>query len=468
MIDGSKKENMTNRLKLRTMKTKITLLAVLLFLGFNVSFAQNEECANNLSIMSEYAKAKNYDAAYDTFKKLLKDCPKYSRAIYTYGEKILDHKIEKSSGAEKVTFINDLIKMWDQRAMHYASKTPKGEFAAKACQLIYDNRKELGKTDAELYECFDSAYNADKATFTNPKSLYTYFSLMVDLFDAGAKPAQALFNKYDDVVEKVEDEIKNYSDKLNVLVTKEEGGTALTKKETRYKKSYNSYLNAYDKIAGSIDSKLGERANCATLIPLYNKDFENNKGDAVWLQRAAGRMSAKDCTSDPLFFKLVNAYHNLSPSANSAYYLGILKDKEGKSSEAITFYEQAISLETDNFKKAKLYKRIGSKFRTSGNYGKARNYFQEALKLNPSDKTPHDYIARMYAKSANSCGDTNFNKRAVFWLAAQEARKAGSSSLAANYMAKAPQKAEIFSAGNGGTTIRIGCWIQRSVTVPKI
>ena len=27
--------------------------------------------------------------------------------------------------------------------------------------------------------------------------------------------------------------------------------------------------------------------------------------------------------------------------------------------------------------------------------------------------------------SANSCGDTNFNKRAVFWLAAEEARKAG-------------------------------------------
>ena len=47
-------------------------------------------------------------------------------------------------------------------------------------------------------------------------------------------------------------------------------------------------------------------------------------------------MSEKECTDDPLFFKLVNAYHELSPSANSAYYLGILKDKEGKSNEAIT------------------------------------------------------------------------------------------------------------------------------------
>ena len=54
----------------------------------------------------------------------------------------------------------------------------------------------------------------DKETFTNPKSLYTYFSLMVDLYDAGKKPAEDLFNKYDDIVEKVEDEVKNYSEKL--------------------------------------------------------------------------------------------------------------------------------------------------------------------------------------------------------------------------------------------------------------
>jgi len=459
------------------MKTKITLIALALFLGFNVSFGQNEEAMTQLSIMSEYAKAKNYDAAYESFMKLRKDSPKFNRAIYKDGEKILKHKIKNSSGTEKVAFINDLLKMWDQRAANFASKTPKGEYAAKACQLMYDHRKELNKTDAELYDCFDAAYNGDKATFTNPKSLYTYFSLMVDLFDAGKKPAQDLFNKYDDVVEKVEDEVKNYSGKLNKLIAKEDAGTALTTKEGKYKKSYNSYLKAYDQISGSIDSKLGERANCTNLIPLYSKDFEANKGDAVWLQRAAGRMSAKDCTDDPLFFKLVNAYHNLSPSANSAYYLGILKDKEGNASEALRFYEQAISLETDNFKKAKLHSKIGDKLKAKGSYGKARTQYQAALALNPSNGRPHLRIAAMYAKSANSCGTDSFSKRAVFWLAAEEARKAGrvdptlkkaASQTAASHAAKAPQKNDIFSKGNSGQTIKIGCWIGRSVKVPSL
>ena len=76
----------------------------------------------------------------------------------------------------------------------------------------------LNKTNLELYECFDAAYKADKETFTNPQSLYTYFSLMVDLYDAGEKPSKDLFNKYDDIVEKVEDEVKNYSLSLNEII----------------------------------------------------------------------------------------------------------------------------------------------------------------------------------------------------------------------------------------------------------
>ncbi len=460
------------------MKTRITLLLTALFFVSNIGFTQqDEECMTKLSIFHEYVKAKNFEAAYQPWMDVRIKCPKFNNAIYIDGEKILDYKIEQSTGAEKVAFLNDLMKLWEERVANFPSKTPKGEYAANACQLMYDNKDLLKKTDLELYECFDAAYQSDKATFTNPKSLYTYFSLMVDLYDAGKKPAADLFNKYDDVVEKVEDEVKNYSEKLNILIEKEESGTPLSGKEPRYKASYESYLSAYDQISGSIDQKLGDRANCKNLIPLYQKDFEENKTNAVWLQRAAGKMSEKECTDDPLFFKLVNAYHSLSPSANSAYYLGILKDKEGKPNEAISFYEEAIKLETDNFKKARLNNNIGLKLKAKGNYGRARGYFRESLRLNPSNGHPYLSIANMYAASANDCGDDNFNKRAVFWLAAEEARKAGrvdatlkgaSAQTAENYMAKAPTKAEIFSKGNSGQTINIGCWIGASVVVPKI
>ncbi len=97
--------------------------------------------------------------------------------------------------------------------------------------------------------------------------------------------------------------------------------------------------------------------------------------------------------------------------------------------------------------------------------------------MNPSDGTPHLRIAEMYAKSAKNCGEDNFSKRAVFWYAAQEALKAGqvdpslkstASKTAASYRANAPTKAEIFTKGNAGETITIGCWIGGSVKVPNL
>ena len=43
-------------------------------------------------------------------------------------------------------------------------------------------------------------------------------------------------------------------------------------------------------------------------------------------------MDSKDCSDDPLFVELVELLHNLNPSANSAYYLGLLNDKKGNNS----------------------------------------------------------------------------------------------------------------------------------------
>lgn len=460
------------------MNTKITLL-LMLFIGFNNALAQdtNEEDLATLSIFDQYAKAKNYEAAYSPWMELRQRNPKFSRAIYTHGEKILDYKIEKSTGSEKVAFINDLVKLWEERGKYFASKTPKGQYMAKACQLQYDYRKELSMTEEELYSCFDTAYKTDIKTFTNPKSLYTYFSLMVDLYDTKKKSAQDLFNKYDDISEKIELEIKNYTQLLNKFVPKGDEEVQLSAKDKRRVKSYTSYVVAYNKIAGSVDSKLGERANCENLIPLYTRDFEEFKNDGVWLQRAMNRMFTKECTDDPLFVKIVEQKNAIEPNASTAYYLGILKDKEGKSNEALNYYNQAVDLETESYERAKILNRIASKFRKKGSYGKARSYYKKALGQNPSLGSAYIAIAQMYAKSAKNCGTDNFSKRAVYWLAAQEARKAArvdaslksaSARTVANYMAKAPTKSEIFSAARDGETIKIGCWIGRSVKVPSL
>ncbi|MGB5357523.1 MAG: hypothetical protein WBN11_12595, partial [Eudoraea sp.] len=86
-------------------------------------------------------------------------------------------------------------------------------------------------------------------------------------------------------------------------------------------------------------------------------------------------------------------------------------------------------------------------------------------------------IATLYASSANECGETPFEKRAVYWKAADMARKGGrvdpslsdrANQAAASYSAKAPSKTDIFNSGMAGKSVSFSCWVGGSVTVPNL
>ena len=450
---------------------------LLLMISLNAFSQANEEDINALSIFSEYVKAKNYDAAFEPWMELRERSPKFNSAIYVYGERILKHKIKNSQSDEKVNFINDLLKLWEEKREHFPQKTPLGDILAKSAQLEFDYKEELGLTSSEIYASFDIAYNEDLTSFNNPKNLYTYFKLLVQLYDNNLKSAEDLFTKYDEISEKVEKEAKNYTNKVNKFISNSEEEITLSTKDQRRVKSYNSFLKAYDQITKGMEKDLGDRGNCDNLIPLYENNFESNQNDGKWLSRAMNRLYGKECDDSQLFVKIVQKKNELEPNASTAYYLGTIKDKQGNSSEALMFYNQAIELETDSYEKAKILFRIATNFRKNGLYSKARSYYMQALGFNPSMGRSYLAIAQMYASSAKNCGNDNFSQRAVYWLASREAMKAsrvdGTLRSAAiksskNYEAKAPQKSEIFSSGREGEVIKISCWINRSVKVPNL
>lgn len=459
---------------------KLTLLFLLFFTVVNLGFGQNdEECITNLQIFAEHCKKRRYEEAYTPWKKVRTDCsPAYNVNVYTLGEKILKYKIENAQGDEKLAYANELEALYDDYISSFPSKVKKGDILSDKAMLFYEFKEEKGLTELQVYEAFDLAYTSDEKTFTNPKGLYTYFKLMVGLYDSKIKPAEDLFTKYDEIHEKVESEIKNYTQKLNAYLPGEDGEEkVLSSKDKARKKYYESYLKAYDQISQGMDKDLGDRANCENLIPLYERNYEANKSDGLWLQRAMNRLYAKDCSDSELFFNIVQQKNILEPNASTAYYLGILKDKEGKSNDAIKYYKQAIDLESDAYEKGKILYRVAEKFKSKGSFSTARTYYRKALASNPSMGKCYIKIAEMYAKSANDCGATTFDKRAVYWLAASEVAKAGradaklkstASKYQANYKAKAPSKAEIFSANRSGEVINIGCWIGAQVKVPEI
>ncbi|TYP77271.1 tetratricopeptide repeat protein [Aquimarina intermedia] len=456
------------------MNTKfLYTLAVGLVCGVASLNAQATDCATTASIAYEHAKVKNYEAAEKPLWEVRKECPTYSVATYQFGEKLLKAKLKKAPDAEKTAVVNELIALLKERYQYFPGKTKIGDLHSDIGQLMFDNN--IGTKESQ-FEAFDKAYTEDKENFKGAKKLYTYFTLFVDLHNEGKKELQAVFDLYDDVTEKIEGEESEKAATITKLTEKLDAGTALTSKEKRSLKNAEINLQAYSKVKAGVNQKLGVLADCENLIPLYNGQFEAKKGDAIWLKGAAGRMSAKECTEDPLFFKLVEALHKAEPSAKSAYYLGLLALKDNKRSTALDYFNQSAELETKASDKAKVYFRIGEVLKKQGSFGKARSYYRKALNYKPSMGVAHLRIASMIASSANNCGDDVFSKRAVYWLAANYANRAGkidpslkstAAQTAASYNAKAPSKTDIFN-NPGVTSVKIGCWIGETVRVPKL
>jgi len=166
----------------------IAFMAALL-IASNFSVAQQDEnCMLNLTLLSDYYKSKKLDEAYEPWKKLRTDCPpKFNRAIYQYGEKILDHKIDNASGADKLSFIKEYTSLLDDANTNFAKYYPLGEIYEKQGVMMYDNQEELNKSDMDIYNAFDKAFTKDQKNFTSTKGLYVYFTKTVDLFKGSKK-----------------------------------------------------------------------------------------------------------------------------------------------------------------------------------------------------------------------------------------------------------------------------------------
>ena len=454
-------------------------LLLILFTSPLFSQLSSDECLEQLSIFAESAKIKNYQAAYEPWKTVLDNCPTLNVATYQYGELILKDFIKKSTTEEEKTkYLTDLLSLYDQWLENFPIRKgvkQEGKILSNKGQAMLDN----GVKDKSLiYDTFDYAFNNDPGSFTNPKSLAYYFQTGYDLYKDGTKiDLETLFEKYEELTEKFELLKTNISKNIDVILKKEESGTALTSREARNKRIYDTNSNAVSAYLRLIDQLIAKEATCDILIPLYSKNFEENKNNPLWIRRAAGRLDGKECSDDPLFVTLVEQLHKLEPSADSAYYLGILNDKQGNSADALKYYQESVSLQTDNYKKANILYKIAVKFKNSGRRSSARDYAEQALSFQPSLGRAYLLIANMYADSANVCGDTQFNKRAVFWLAAQTAQKAGrvdaslkklTATTVAAYNGRAPSKTDIFTEGNQGATISFSCWIRRSVKVPNL
>jgi len=451
------------------MKKTITQLglSLMLFIGYSSVQAQAnmgsepETCKQNLSLFYSYAKAKNYEAAYEPWMWCLENCPASNLNLYFYGLKIAEHRYETGDkeAADKL-----IDRLYEMRIKHFPKNLGK-VYSDWAISL-----EKRGKSKDAIFEKLEMGFKENPADLS-VKNMAKYFNAVTERNKDN--DVQKVFDTYDDVMEAVNIKIDRYTQELDKLNSKEASGKTLERKEKTTQRNNGINLKALGQVESVLDRILGEVATCERLIPLYTKKFEENKTDAKWLRRAASRLNSKECTDDALYPKLVEALVTIDPSANSyIFYAGILEER-GESAKALEYQNKAVDLETDPYKKAALLYKIAS---TLKNPSAKRSYLNKAIQARPSFGRAYLAIADLYYRSAENCGTDEFSKRMVYVAALNKAQKAKSvdpsiSTIATriinNYRKIIPSQKLLFQLGKKtGESHKIGCWIGETVRIP--
>jgi tetratricopeptide (TPR) repeat protein len=443
------------------MKEITFLLAVTLFLATAKTNAQDDakrDCTIKYNLFKGDFKSKKYDDAYTNWIYLMDNCKDLSVNIYKYGSD-LAQDIKKDPVLSK--------KVYEQRLQYFPKQNPAKVHSDYATYLAKNNLA----SEEVIFVILEKGYAIDP-TKMGVKNLYKYFQGVTDR-NKETNP-QKVFDTYDDVLENVNLKLDSYAKKL---IKYQDTALVLSKRDKSLKRAYTINSKALGTVEGGLDAIIIELSTCDVLVPLYKRDFEVNKTNAVWLKRSVSRMFNKGCQSDPLFETLVRAYAEASPSPEAYSFVSTVLDNNGDAKGAAEMKQKAFDIETDPLKKAKYKLKFAQAAKSRGQLARARGLARQALKFNPNLGKAYLLIGRLYQSSVkgSTCGKGEFEKRMIYAAALKQAQRASAvdpsiSSVArkyiASYRANLPSKKVIFTANRKiGETYSIKCWIGETVKV---
>lgn len=440
---------------------KITFLlaATLFFVSAKIDAQEDakRECLIKYNLFKGDFKSKKYDDAYANWTYLMDNCQDLSVNIYKYGSSLAENVRKDSELAKRV---------YEQRLQYFPNDNPAKVHSDYAEYLL---KNKLASND-EVFIILEKAYSTDP-TKMGIKNLYIYFQGVTDR-NKDSNP-QKVFDTYDDVVENVNIKLAGYAAKLKNLLA--DTTKVLDKRGEYLVKTYTTNSKALGTVEGGLDNIISVLATCERLVPLYKRDFEENKNNDVWLKRAVSRMFYKGCQAEPLYATLAKAFAEASPSPEAYAFLANVLEDNGDFTGAAAMRQKSFDIETDPLKKAKYKLKFAEAAKSRGQLSKARGLAREALSYNPNFGKAYLFIGRLYQSSVNNCGSSEFEKRMVYAAALRQAERAAyvdpsMSSTArkyiASYKANLPSKKVIFTEGRAvGESYSIKCWIGETVKV---
>ncbi|MBQ7856373.1 MAG: enzyme of heme biosynthesis [Alistipes sp.] len=399
------------------------------------------------SYLKEEVDNHNFNSAAAFLQQLIVNCPAASENIYANGVKLYKQKINRAETlAEKRTYVDSLLWLYDVRLQHFASHPKRG----KAYLLERKAREYLTYKDSDregVAEAFEAAIAAQVETsgVADPEVVAIYFKNICDDYSNDIVDAMTVVNIYDANAKFFEN---------------------ITPEQEEFKKQFETCFAT----SGA--------ASCENIEAIFSKKLADNPNDEATLSQAFGLLARASCESD-FFIQVAEKYYSIKPSSDVAMRLAQVFQNNKNFDKANQYLREALAAETDPAEREKLYVRIGILDMSMNNIGEAVEAFGEVRNLNPDNAYVPYFLAQCYVSGAKACSGLAHD--AVYWVAydllmkaapmlealpegegvetAENARK-----LAATYRKVFPTKEECFFAElNDGSTYVVNCGYARGI-----
>ncbi len=399
-------------------------------------------CIKNLSLYRANVRNKDYgDITLNSWTAVYTECPKASKYIYIDGIKMIEKKIKaEQDEATKNTLIDSMMSIYDKRIKYYGEKGKVLGYKGVDYIKYKENNAENFKVG---YDWLKESVQLQK-TKSGPAELLTFMQASNALNKFGTFGAGQVVEDYGMVSE-------------------------------IYDKATGKQAKKIEPARAAIDQIFEEVANCDDLIPFYTEKFAENSEDIEFLKKSTDVLRGSKCTESDIYFKLADKLNSLEPTADLAYDLAKLSNTNDNLNEASTYYLQAIELETEDEQKAKYYLELGDVTRRLGDYSLARTYASKSIEFDATSGYPYLLIGNIYAAASKSCGEEEFDQKAVYWAAVDKFIKAKSvdpeltddcNKFIEAYKPHFPDTETIFFYGyKEGDIYTVGCWINEKTKV---
>ncbi|MBQ1199611.1 MAG: hypothetical protein IIX46_05465 [Bacteroidaceae bacterium] len=120
------------------------------------------------------------------------------------------------------------------------------------------------------------------------------------------------------------------------------------------------------------------------IIAIYTKKFNEYKNDVAKLNSSLNLMAQNGCDNDSIYFIYAKAAYDIQPTFTASIGLAQKAQKDGKASEALSYYDKALELAADDATRGRICIKVAQALISSGGFAKGEEYINKAIAFNPA------------------------------------------------------------------------------------